>query len=96
MNLNSDFQLRTCGISEDDLKEIQGISRTNFVLAIKEAESIGLILDVSSHDGRAWMLSNDGNLYVRALLADLKTTNFSIDRRVIMIQDSFTPLLQNI
>jgi len=72
LNLYKLGQNGTRGISEDDLKDIQGISRTNLVLAIKQAESIGLIIDISSHDGRVWMLSNDGNLYVRALLADFK------------------------
>jgi hypothetical protein len=60
------------GISEEGLQDIQGISRTNLVLSIRDALAMGLLINISTYDGRGWILSNDDNLYVRALLADLK------------------------
>jgi hypothetical protein len=56
------------GVSEDDLNKFTAFSPRDAFLGLKNAERQGYFIDVSSHDGRGWILSQDGISFAKALL----------------------------
>jgi hypothetical protein len=78
---------RNRGIGEFDLKDLRGLSKLDFLKSIKDGIQEGYILDATTHDGRAWLLSFAGKQYVEALLEEIeKPENAEIE--------SETPLLK--
>jgi hypothetical protein len=55
-------------VSEEDLNKIKGISPRDAFLGLKNAEQLGYFIDVSTHDGKAWILSREGASFAKALL----------------------------
>jgi hypothetical protein len=39
--------------------------------SLKEAEQKGVIKDISSHEGRRWILTKDGIRYVESLIEEI-------------------------
>jgi len=60
------------GIAEYDLTDLQGISKLDFLKSIKDGIREGYILDATTHDGRAWLLSFAGKQYIEALLEEIE------------------------
>ena len=60
------------GVIENSLNKIQGLSKMDFFLSIKEIERRGLVSDITSHDHRQWILTLDGIMYTEALLEQIK------------------------
>ena len=68
------------GIGEYDLKDLQGLSKLDFFKLIKDGIREGYILDATTHDGRAWLLSFAGKQYIEALLEEIeKPENVEIE-----------------
>ena len=59
-------------IAEDDINNIQGLSKMDLFKSLKEAEQRELIKDISSHQGRRWILIQDGIKYTEALLEQIQ------------------------
>lgn len=59
-------------IVEVYLNDIQGLPKTDLFPSLKEAEQRGFIKDISSHEGRRWILTKDGIIYVESLLDMIK------------------------
>ena len=59
-------------ISENDLITLQGLSKMDLLNSLKEAEQKGLIKDISSHEGRRWVLSLDGIKYSESLIEQIQ------------------------
>lgn len=60
------------GVGEDSLKSIPNLSKMDIFQAIEEATSKDLIIDISTHDGTAWMLNQKGIRYAHALIENIK------------------------
>jgi hypothetical protein len=58
------------GVNAERLEQESGFSRIEIIQAIKMAEEQGWIIDVSSHDGMAWLLKQEAVYYVRGLLGE--------------------------
>jgi CTP-dependent riboflavin kinase len=59
-------------ITENDLNDIQGVSKIDLFKSLKEAEQRELIKDISSHQGRRWILMQEGIKYTEALLEQIQ------------------------
>jgi hypothetical protein len=59
-------------VGEYSLNKVQGLSKTDLFDSLEEAEKREFIIDASSHDGNAWLLSQKGIRYVKALLEQSK------------------------
>ena len=58
-------------IAEVYLNDIQGLSKMDLLKSLKEAEQKGVIKDISSHEGRRWILTKDGIRYVESLIEEI-------------------------
>ena len=58
-------------IAEVYLNDIQGLSKMDLLKSLKEAEQKGFIKDISSHEGRRWILIKDGIRYVESLIEEI-------------------------
>lgn len=60
------------GVDEYSLNKIQGLSKMDLFESLDVADRRGFLIDASSHDGNAWLLSQDGIRYTKALLEQPK------------------------
>lgn len=59
------------GIPEEYLNDIRGLSKMDLFKSLQVAVQEGLINDISSQDGREWMLTQNGIMYTKALIEQI-------------------------